>query len=109
MVAKGFIPNQDTGQIQGSTEAPQDISFDAMVQRQQQVADLIGKDPDVDAFSSSVGGGGGVSGGNAGPRRGAPKAAPGAADPAGAGDRAPAPEAHRHPWYPPLHADPAAG
>src|ERR1035437_5044156 len=66
MVAKGFIPNQDTGQIQGSTEAPQDISFDAMVQRQQQVADLIGKDPDVDAFSSSVGGGGGVSGGNAG-------------------------------------------
>jgi HAE1 family hydrophobic/amphiphilic exporter-1 len=67
LVPKGFIPNQDTGQIQGSTEAPQDISFDAMVQRQQEVADIIAKDPDVDAFSSSVGGGGGgVSGGNAG-------------------------------------------
>jgi hydrophobic/amphiphilic exporter-1 (mainly G- bacteria), HAE1 family len=67
VVPKGFIPNQDTGQIQGSTEAPQDISFDAMVKREQEVADIIGKDPDVDAFSSSVGGGGGgVSGGNAG-------------------------------------------
>jgi HAE1 family hydrophobic/amphiphilic exporter-1 len=67
LVPKGFIPNQDTGQIQGSTEAPQDISFDAMVQRQQEVADIIRQDPDVDAFSSSVGGGGGgVSGGNAG-------------------------------------------
>jgi HAE1 family hydrophobic/amphiphilic exporter-1 len=69
LVPKGFIPNQDTGQIQGSTEAPQDISFDAMVQRQQQVADIIAKDPGVDAFSSSVGGGGGgggVGGGNAG-------------------------------------------
>ena len=67
LVPKGFIPNQDTGQIQGSTEAPQDISFDAMVQRQQEVADILAKDPDIDAFSSSVGGGGGgVSGGNAG-------------------------------------------
>jgi HAE1 family hydrophobic/amphiphilic exporter-1 len=66
LVPKGFIPNQDTGQIQGSTEAPQDISFDAMVQRQQLVADIIRNDPDVDAFSSNVGGGGGVSGSNAG-------------------------------------------
>jgi HAE1 family hydrophobic/amphiphilic exporter-1 len=67
LVPKGFIPNQDTGQIQGSTEAPQDVSFDAMVQRQQEVADIIRQDPDVDAFSSSAGGGGGgVSGGNAG-------------------------------------------
>jgi HAE1 family hydrophobic/amphiphilic exporter-1 len=66
LVPKGFIPNQDTGQIQGTTEAPQDVSFDAMVQRQQQVAEIVARDPDVDAFSSSVGGGGGVSGGNAG-------------------------------------------
>ena len=36
LVPKGFIPNQDTGQLQGSTEAAQDISFDAMVQRQQE-------------------------------------------------------------------------
>jgi HAE1 family hydrophobic/amphiphilic exporter-1 len=66
LVPKGFIPNQDTGQIQGSTEAPQDISFDAMVLRQQEVAGILAADPDIDAFSSSVGGGGGVSGGNAG-------------------------------------------
>jgi HAE1 family hydrophobic/amphiphilic exporter-1 len=66
LVPKGFIPNQDTGQIQGSTEAPQDISFDAMVQRQQLVADIIRNDPDVDAFSSNVGGGGGTSASNAG-------------------------------------------
>jgi len=66
-VPKGFIPNQDTGQLQGSTEAPQDISFDAMVERQQQVAAILSADPNVDAFSSNVGGGGGgPSGGNAG-------------------------------------------
>jgi HAE1 family hydrophobic/amphiphilic exporter-1 len=66
-VPKGFIPSQDTGQIQGSTEAPQDISFDAMVERQQQVAAILREEPNIDAFSSSVGGGGGgPSGGNAG-------------------------------------------
>jgi HAE1 family hydrophobic/amphiphilic exporter-1 len=66
-VPKGFIPNQDTGQVQGNTEAPQDISFDAMVARQQQVAAVLREDPDIEAFSSSVGGGGGgPSGGNAG-------------------------------------------
>ena len=64
LVPRGFIPNQDTGQISGSTEAPQDVSFDAMVQRQQQVAAVLAQDPDIDAFSSSAGGGGG--GGNAG-------------------------------------------
>ena len=69
LVPKGFIPNQDTGQIQGSTEAPQDISFDAMVQRQQQVAAILRANPNIEAFSSSVGGsggGGGVGGANAG-------------------------------------------
>uniref|UniRef100_Q01VD9 Acriflavin resistance protein n=1 Tax=Solibacter usitatus (strain Ellin6076) TaxID=234267 RepID=Q01VD9_SOLUE len=68
LVPRGFIPNQDTGQISGSTEAPQDVSFDAMVIRQQQVAAVLAEDPDIDAFSSSAGGGGGggVGGGNAG-------------------------------------------
>src|SRR5664279_1176562 len=32
IVPQGFIPNQDTGQLSGSTEAPQDISYEAMVQ-----------------------------------------------------------------------------
>ena len=68
LVPKGFIPNQDTGQISGSTEAAQDISFDAMVRAQQQVAAVLKAHPDIDAFMSSAGGGGGggMGGGNAG-------------------------------------------
>jgi hydrophobic/amphiphilic exporter-1 (mainly G- bacteria), HAE1 family len=66
LVPKGFIPNQDTGQLSGSTEGPQDISFDAMVTRQQQVAAVLAEDPDIDVFSSSVGQGGGSSSSNQG-------------------------------------------
>jgi HAE1 family hydrophobic/amphiphilic exporter-1 len=66
LVPKGFIPNQDTGQLSGSTEGPQDISFDAMVQRQDEAAEVIGSDPDVDGYTSSVGQGGGTSSGNQG-------------------------------------------
>jgi HAE1 family hydrophobic/amphiphilic exporter-1 len=55
LVPKGFIPSQDTGQISGATEAPQDVSFDAMVQRQQEVADVLAAEPNIDAFMSSVG------------------------------------------------------
>ena len=66
LVPKGFIPNQDTGQISGTTEAPQDISFPAMIERQQEVAAILRAEPDIEAFSSSAGGGGGGGGGNAG-------------------------------------------
>ena len=67
VIPKGFIPNQDTGQISGSTEAPQDISFEAMVAGQQQVAAILRANPNIEAYSSSVGGGGGgISGGNSG-------------------------------------------
>ena len=38
VIPKGFIPNEDTGQIFAFTEAAQDISFDAMMDKQQQVA-----------------------------------------------------------------------
>jgi HAE1 family hydrophobic/amphiphilic exporter-1 len=65
-VPMGFIPSQDTGQLSGSTDAPQDISFDAMVQRQQEVAAIVGADPDVDAYTSSVGSGGGSNSTNQG-------------------------------------------
>jgi HAE1 family hydrophobic/amphiphilic exporter-1 len=65
VVPQGFIPSQDTGQLAGSTEAPQDISYDAMVLRQLQVAAVIAADPDVAAYASSVGGGRG-GGGNSG-------------------------------------------
>jgi len=55
LVPKGFIPSQDNGQIQGSTEAAQGISFDDMVKNQKAVAEIIKKNPNVDDFMSSVG------------------------------------------------------
>jgi len=58
VIPKGFIPNEDTGQIFAFTEAAQDISFDAMMERQQTVADIVRKDPYVDQFMSSIGAGG---------------------------------------------------
>ena len=58
MIPKGFIPNEDTGQIFGFTEASQDVSFDAMVRHQQAVADIIRQSPYVDSYMSSVGAGG---------------------------------------------------
>jgi len=57
-IPKGFLPSEDTGQIQGSTEAAQGISFEAMKQHQQQLAQLVLKDENVLAIMSSVGGGG---------------------------------------------------
>ena len=54
-VPKGFFPLQDTGVIQGITEAPQSISFAAMSERQQAVAAVVLKDPGVDSLSSFIG------------------------------------------------------
>ncbi|MBX6419864.1 MAG: efflux RND transporter permease subunit [Nevskia sp.] len=53
---KGFFPQQDTGQIIGTTEAAQDISFDAMVEKQRQARDIILADPDVASMGSFLGG-----------------------------------------------------
>jgi multidrug efflux pump len=55
VVPKGFFPVQDTGVILGISDAPQDISFQAMSQRQQQLAQVILKDPDVSSLSSFIG------------------------------------------------------
>ena len=55
IVPKGFFPIQDTGVIQGVTEAPQSISFSAMAERQQAIADVILKDPAVESLSSFIG------------------------------------------------------
>jgi len=55
VVPKGFIPNEDIGQIQGNTECAQGISFEEMSRHQQQVAARIMQDPDVGGFMSSVG------------------------------------------------------
>ncbi|KRW58121.1 MdtB/MuxB family multidrug efflux RND transporter permease subunit [Pseudomonas sp. TTU2014-080ASC] len=54
-VPKGFFPVQDTGVIQGISEAPQSISFAAMSERQQRLADVILKDPAVASLSSYIG------------------------------------------------------
>jgi multidrug efflux pump len=55
IIPKGFFPVQDTGLIQGISEAPQSISFAAMAQRQQALAEVLLKDPDVDSLSSFIG------------------------------------------------------
>ena len=54
-VPKGFFPVQDTGVILGISDAPQTVSFDAMAQRQQELAKVILKDPAVDSLSSFIG------------------------------------------------------
>ena len=55
VVPKGFFPVQDTGVILGISDAPQNISFQAMSERQQQLAREILKDPDVASLSSFIG------------------------------------------------------
>src|SRR5467141_1698394 len=55
VIPKGFFPVQDTGLIQGISEAPQSISFGAMAERQQALAEAILKDPDVESLSSFIG------------------------------------------------------
>jgi multidrug efflux pump len=52
---KGFFPTQDTGAIQGISEASQSISFAAMSQRQQALADAVLQDPAVASLSSFIG------------------------------------------------------
>ena len=55
MIPKGFFPIQDSGVIQVVTEAPDDIFFVAMSDRQQQLAGQILKDPAVESLSSFIG------------------------------------------------------
>ncbi|MBD5627097.1 MAG: multidrug efflux RND transporter permease subunit [Desulfovibrio sp.] len=55
LVPKGFFPVQDTGVIQGIAEAPQDTSFEAMASRQQELADLLLRDPTVASVVFFVG------------------------------------------------------
>jgi len=54
-VPKGFFPTQDSGVLQVVTEAPQDVSFSAMAERQQQLAERILEDPAVVSLSSFIG------------------------------------------------------
>ncbi len=55
VIPKGFFPIQDTGAIQGISEAPQTISFAAMAQRQQALAKVVLEDPAVASLTSFIG------------------------------------------------------
>jgi len=54
-IPKGFFPLQDTGTIQGITDAPQTISFEAMSERQQALAEELLKDPAIANIASFIG------------------------------------------------------
>ena len=55
VVPKGFFPAQDTGTLQATTEAGQSISFAAMAERQQALAERVLRDPAVQSVSSFIG------------------------------------------------------
>ncbi len=54
-IPKGFFPIQDTGVIQGVTQAPEDVSFERMANLQQALAKAVLADPDVASLSSFIG------------------------------------------------------
>ena len=55
VIPKGFFPAQDTGLIQGVSDATEGVSYAAMAERQQALAQAILKDPDVASLSSFIG------------------------------------------------------
>ena len=55
VIPKGFFPVQDTGVIQGISQAPESISFTEMSKRQQALAQVILQDPAVESISSFIG------------------------------------------------------
>ncbi len=57
VVPTGIFPEQDTGLIQGFSDAPQDVSFPAMLQAQEALNAIVIADPDIDHVISSVGSG----------------------------------------------------
>jgi len=54
-IPKGFFPIQDTGVIQGISQASEAISFEAMAQKQQELAQVVLQDPAVESVSSFIG------------------------------------------------------
>jgi HAE1 family hydrophobic/amphiphilic exporter-1 len=55
IVPKGFIPNQDTGFLQGQTQYPQDASYDAMVASESKASEFVAKNPNVEHYTTFVG------------------------------------------------------
>jgi hydrophobic/amphiphilic exporter-1 (mainly G- bacteria), HAE1 family len=58
VIPKGFFPQQDVGLITATSEASQDISFAAMVDRQEALGKIVMEDPDVASVAMAVGGSG---------------------------------------------------
>ncbi|MEO7360549.1 MAG: efflux RND transporter permease subunit, partial [Gemmatimonadaceae bacterium] len=65
-IPKGFIPSEDTGRLEASTEAREGISFDSLIAKQREVAAIVANDPNVAFLLSNVGGGPGGGGANNG-------------------------------------------
>ncbi|MCM3881543.1 MAG: efflux RND transporter permease subunit [Vicinamibacterales bacterium] len=63
LIPKGFLPSEDQGRFQMTVEGSQGIGFEELVRHQQEVSDIISKDPDVSGLSSSIGVGGNIGGG----------------------------------------------
>ncbi|MCI0703368.1 MAG: efflux RND transporter permease subunit, partial [Planctomycetia bacterium] len=66
VLPKGFLPSEDTGNIYATTEGPEDVSFEGMLDAQQRVAEIVRQDENVAAFSSTVGASGPTTASNAG-------------------------------------------
>jgi len=66
VVPSGLLPNDDIGGIFAFTEAAQGISFEEMKRHQQQLAEIVAQDPNVESFMSFAGAGGNRGGGNSG-------------------------------------------
>jgi HAE1 family hydrophobic/amphiphilic exporter-1 len=65
-IPKGFFPIQDTGLIIGLSEGAQDVSPQEMMRLQQVLGEIVLRDPDVAAFGSNMGSGGGANASNSG-------------------------------------------
>jgi HAE1 family hydrophobic/amphiphilic exporter-1 len=63
---KGFLPTEDTDQLAINSEAVQGVSFEAVANAQQKIAEIVRRHPDVEAFMSTVGARGGRGSANAG-------------------------------------------
>ncbi|MBE2179440.1 MAG: efflux RND transporter permease subunit [Chthoniobacterales bacterium] len=66
IVPKGFLPNEDANRIIVSTEAEQGVAFEKLVELQQQAAEIVSRNPNVEGFVSRIGGGQGARLGNTG-------------------------------------------
>ena len=59
IVPKGFLPSEDQDRFNISVEGLQGIGFEEMMRKQNEVADIVARDPDIIGFSNNIGGGGG--------------------------------------------------